>query len=351
MNKIAIYGTGTFGKLFLKSLNNKVDFFIDDYDKKNQLHHIPIIELSIVQKNTTIYISPLKHSKKIEKELLAKGYTNIINFTDSIKKLPNILKLISYTNYLWLVDDKYQIINKHKIKLFKNLLVDTKSKKILEAILSLRKTLDTTHYINPTDTEYFPSDVPILKNLDAINFIDCGAYTGDTIEVLCQQSHQINSTVSFEPNLSNLEKLNTTLEKLKLQNPKINFLTYPVGVYKENTILGFTSSGIDSSTSIDHNSSIGIPVVSLDSTIYNANPNFIKMDIEGAEIDALIGAEKTIQKYKPNLAICLYHKPEDLWEIPLLIHKIEPSYDMYIRVHEDMCLSTVLYCISKERNV
>ena len=73
------------------------------------------------------------------------------------------------------------------------------------------------------------------------------------------------------------------------------------------------------------------------------------MDIEGAEKEALIGATQTIQKYKPNLAICLYHKPEDLWELPLLINELSNnSYDMYIRVHEDLYLSTVLYCIGKK---
>ena len=72
------------------------------------------------------------------------------------------------------------------------------------------------------------------------------------------------------------------------------------------------------------------------------------MDIEGSEKEAILGAQKTIKKYKPNLAICLYHKPEDLWELPLLINKIEPNYKMYLRVHEDLCLSTVLYCIYKK---
>lgn len=106
---------------------------------------------------------------------------------------------------------------------------------------------------------------------------------------------------------------------------------------------------MDSSAIIDNSSSLEVSVVSLDTVILNSSPNYIKMDIEGSEKEAIIGAKNTIQKYKPNLAICLYHKPEDLWEIPLLINQIEPSYDMYIRVHEDMCLSTVLYCISKER--
>jgi len=57
--------------------------------------------------------------------------------------------------------------------------------------------------------------------------------------------------------------------------------------------------------------------------------------------EALLGAKK----YKPNWVIYLYHKPEALWRLPLLIHEINPDYDMFVRVHEDMFLSTVLYCV------
>ncbi|HPE80842.1 MAG TPA: hypothetical protein PKZ35_12640 [Gammaproteobacteria bacterium] len=50
---------------------------------------------------------------------------------------------------------------------------------------------------------------------------------------------------------------------------------------------------------------------------------------------------------QPLLAICVYHKPEDLWELPLLISEINPNYDMHLRVHSHMGLSTVLYCVPR----
>jgi FkbM family methyltransferase len=347
MKKIAIYGAGAFGRLFYKALDAKVDFFVDDYWDHQFIFDIPIKKLSDIPKSTTIYISILQHSKKIEQTLQKEGFKNIINFTSSIKLLPNILSITAKANYLWLVDDTKKMIDEEKLELFSKLLSDQKSLQILNNITMLRKTLDPKYYIDPSDTEYFPCDVPILDNLKIINFIDCGAYIGDTIEELMKQSTNVNYTLSFEPDQKNLLKLQEQIFLLKQKFHTTNFFAYPAGVYSTNDILKFANNGIDSSASFDDNSTLEVPVVSLDTIILNSDPNFIKMDIEGAEKEAIIGAKKTIQKYKPNLAICLYHRPEDLWELPLLIHEIEPSYDMYLRVHEDMCLSTVLYCISK----
>ena len=320
--KIAIYGAGIFGKLFFQTLTIKVDFFIDDFSLKQEYENIPIIKLDKVDKSTKIFISVLQHSKKIEKNLLEAGFIDVINFTSSISYMPNILHKLSKTNYLWLVEDLKSMLKLDKLKLVSELLFDEKSKILLKQIIALRSTLDIKYYINPTDIEYFPSDVPILENIDSINFIDCGAYTGDTIEELLIQTTNVNSTISFEPDTKNLLSLQEQVKLLKHKYPKTNFIIYPAGVYSCNSILKFTNNGIDSSASFNKNSNIEVPVVALDTILLNSNPNYIKMDIEGAEKDALLGAKQILQKYKPNLAICLYHKPEDLWELPLLINEI-----------------------------
>jgi len=351
MNNVAIYGVGKFGELFYEALDEKIDFFIDDFSKESSYLNKKIKKLNDIKKDTKIYISPLQYSHQIEKKLKLMGFFNIFNFTQSIKNIPNILEHIAKDNYLWLVEDSSLMIDNDKLKKFNSLLVDKESQENLSMIINLRKTLDTKYYIKPSGTEYFPEDVPILNNLNEVNFLDCGAYIGDTINELMKQKLTVKSTISFEPDIKNQLKLNVELETQKKSHPQTDFLIYPMGVYSHNTILQFSNNGVDSSAAFDNTSDIVVPVVSIDDTLLNKDINFIKMDIEGAEKKALIGATKTIKKYKPNLAICLYHKPEDLWELPLLINDIEPSYEMYLRVHEDMCLSTVLYCISKERDV
>ena len=69
------------------------------------------------------------------------------------------------------------------------------------------------------------------------------------------------------------------------------------------------------------------------------------MDIEGAEYQAILGAKKIIDKYKPKLAICVYHKPEDIWELPWLIHKINQEYKFYLRHYSFGDVETVLYAL------
>ena len=71
--------------------------------------------------------------------------------------------------------------------------------------------------------------------------------------------------------------------------------------------------------------------------------SFIKMDIEGAELPALNGAEKIIQRHKPKLAVCVYHKREDLITIPQYIKSIVPEYKFYLRVHFPYASELVLY--------
>lgn len=71
--------------------------------------------------------------------------------------------------------------------------------------------------------------------------------------------------------------------------------------------------------------------------------NCIKLDIEGAELAALQGAETTIKKLRPKLIICLYHKAVDLIEIPQYIKKIAPEYRLYVAHHSACFLDTVLY--------
>ena len=92
--------------------------------------------------------------------------------------------------------------------------------------------------------------------------------------------------------------------------------------------------------------SIKIEVCSIDNVI-DDKVTFIKMDIEGSELEALKGAEKTVRSHKPKLAICLYHKIEDFWEIPLYINEIVPEYKLYAAHHhpDPDCYSTVLYAL------
>ena len=117
---------------------------------------------------------------------------------------------------------------------------------------------------------------------------------------------------------------------------------YNMGVGKEKCNINYLSLGTESKIVCNKDAMQGI-LVKISEHLKNENVGYIKMDIEGAEMDALIGAEKLIKEQKPVLGICLYHKFSDLWTIPLYIKKIVPEYKIYIRHHTDIYLETVCY--------
>lgn len=88
-----------------------------------------------------------------------------------------------------------------------------------------------------------------------------------------------------------------------------------------------------------------VPVAAIDDVAGGEKVTFIKMDVEGAELEALKGARKTIEKHHPRLAISIYHKPEDIWEIPAYILSLSGDYRLYIRHYQFSKNETILYAV------
>ena len=93
-----------------------------------------------------------------------------------------------------------------------------------------------------------------------------------------------------------------------------------------------------------------IDIISIDKFVSDnkiEHVDFIKMDIEGAELSALKGAVETIKRFKPKLAICVYHKGKDIFEIPEYLISIVPEYNFYLKHNSHTFGETVLYCYDK----
>ncbi len=89
----------------------------------------------------------------------------------------------------------------------------------------------------------------------------------------------------------------------------------------------------------------GIEVEQIDEICKDINVTFIKMDIEGAELKALVGAKNTIVRDKPKCAISVYHEPEDLFKIPLYLKQLNPNYKFYLRLYTLSLDEIVLYAV------
>ncbi len=254
-----------------------------------------------------------------------------------------VLSLFKLLIYL---DINLNLISKNIYKV-QRLIKDKVSQDILQKIIQFRQTLDMTYYPYPDSTlskQYFPENIPIIPKEDTLRFIDCGAFTGDTIGLIYNNvpKEKKISVVSFKPDPNNLKILQNNIKDYT----HISVVVIPMGVYSKTGILKFSLPG--SGSNINENGDISIPITTLDETVYSFRPNYIKMDIEGAEKEALLGAKKTIKDFTPNLAVSLYHKTKDLWELPLLIQEINPNYDFYIRVHAHVGIETVLYCVRRK---
>lgn len=230
-------------------------------------------------------------------------------------------------------------------------LADERSRTTMVAFLNQRLGARLSDYRNVYEpAHYFPKDIVRLHEHEV--FIDCGAYTGDTIECFRQHLDQQHAgeperIIGFEPDPENFKKLNVNTKGLR------HCQCINKGVWNENITLHF-SAGKQQSSRVTHASegAISVPCCRIDDILAGDKATFIKMDVEGAELKALEGAAETIKKHRPLLAISVYHKPDDLITIPQYINALYPDYVFYLRGHSpDFSLELVLYAIPPERMI
>ncbi|MGB9745072.1 MAG: FkbM family methyltransferase [Desulfurella sp.] len=181
---------------------------------------------------------------------------------------------------------------------------------------------------------------PKVKPEDNDIIVDAGAYIGDTIEEIIKQNINYKKIYAFEPDNENYSKL---IENTKKYD---NIFCNKFGLWKQSDKLHFIADGTGGSTITDNFNEANqtIDVISLDEFFKDKEkPTLIKMDIEGAELEALYGTKEIITKYKPKLQICIYHKPEHLWQIPMLLKDWVKEYKLYIGHHRFDFGDTVLY--------
>lgn len=194
---------------------------------------------------------------------------------------------------------------------------------------------------------YFPGDLIRLRTDEV--FVDCGAFTGDTIDAfVAARGGQFDQIIAVEPDPLNCAALRQRVEAWSGRN-RDRVRIAPVAVGSKRGRLRFEMTGTAGS-------SIGsgdqtVEVAPLDEILADSPPTYIKFDVEGAEHDALIGGSETISANMPVLAVCLYHRPEDLWDLPLLVQSLRPDYRLYVRRYSDERWETVLYAVPPDRDL
>ncbi|MCL2284591.1 MAG: FkbM family methyltransferase [Fibromonadales bacterium] len=180
----------------------------------------------------------------------------------------------------------------------------------------------------------------LIKPCEDEVYYDIGVFDGDSIDVFMNFSNnRYKSIVGLEADKKNYDYL---LGKYK-NNSKVNLINK--GAWNEFGTLRFDSNSISSISKIDDIGETILETTTIDNVAEELKlaPTFIKMDIEGAELKALEGAEKTIRYCCPRLAISVYHKPEDIADILHYILRLVPEYKFYLRQHHYFFAETVLY--------
>lgn len=178
-------------------------------------------------------------------------------------------------------------------------------------------------------------------------FLDCGAYDGDTIRNLIDTQTQFDRIEAVEADSHSFARLADFVSTLEPEFAnRVRLHQCAVGA-RRGTVRFDNTGGVDSKVSDDGR--ILIEMVPIDVMFATKHVSMIKMDIEGGEYDALMGAQQVIRRDRPILAICVYHSQEDIWRLPLLIRSLCPEHRMYLKAYRGDGIQTVVYAVPPER--
>lgn len=246
-------------------------------------------------------------------------------------------------NY-WLGRRSFLLENFDKIRATAKRFSDPASLALYCDILRFRITGDYA-FQPPHDlsTQYLPPDLPGFAG--PITLVDGGAYTGDSYRAFRALGQELKHWIAFEPDPANFTEL--------ADCARVNHIPatlFPCGLSDRLHLVQFlegqtTGSRIAEAGTAEKVTSI--LCVALDEVVQSIVPDYIKLDIEGAEQAALLGMAKTIAEHQPRLAVSAYHLPQDLWEIPDTLARMLPRHSLHLRQHGFSGFDTVAYAIPK----
>ena len=321
--------------------------------QQNGLHvrFIAFDDESPVMTGNTLYLkdAALIHVRDIDRQLPAyhvimgfvKAYSQIAAISAKFKNARSVAYLSEIFD-MEVISPAFVQENEEYLRSLYDGFLDQPSKDAFVAFL-LSKTRQDMLYLPPVfvKTQYFPPGLFPLTGQES--YFDCGAFTGDTIDSFLQATGGAYTRIwAAEPDRTNYKQLLQYIDDKQLTNIEV----VNKGIYSYASRLPFQEDGTMLSM-ITAESEHHIEVDTIDHITAGQPVTYIKMDVEGAELMALKGAEQTIRTFKPLLGISIYHKERDLIDVPAYINYIVPEYQFYFRVHKKLAIDTVLYGVVK----
>lgn len=226
-----------------------------------------------------------------------------------------------------------------EIAFARSLLQDDGSRELFDAVLAHRRSLDPGDLPPPTLPYRHPA-VPVEAGEWVL---DVGAFDGDTALDYADAVGPDGRVYAFEPARDNLRALEDAVAT-HADGGRVH--VQPVGCWRHSGELALRTDGTPSQFRVDADGDERIRVVSLDDFVWEqtgGRADWIKLDVEGAEHEALEGASGLLAERPPKLAVCIYHRPRDLWELPIRLKEAVPGYRLHLGHHSQSLYDTVCY--------
>jgi FkbM family methyltransferase len=313
----------------------KVTGIIDDFNvSEGHWNGVPITRTRDVDRTSVIVncitsISPILVSNNLH----AAGFANIVRVSELISEKVKLLTLP------WFVAQQREELSKNMpwwSELY-GIMSDEISKKTLIDVLRFRLTANLEYMCEYTvrlQDQYFEDFMNYKNEI----FVDAGGFDGDTTEEFINRYPDYKRVYLFEPSIKNL---NAAKRRLKGRRD-IDFR--PLGLSNSEGLLHFNADA-GSASAVTNGDGESISVVTLDKELENEPISFIKMDLEGWEMNALRGSELTIKRKKPKLAVAVYHAAKDFREIPQYILSLNPGYKIFLRHYTQGWSETIMFFI------
>lgn len=191
------------------------------------------------------------------------------------------------------------------------------------------------YFYNRSETSIRPDTNDIV--------IDAGACFGDTALAFAAASGKGGKIYSFDPTPAHQETFLANVERNPSLSPRIELVGRALSDVADQS-LRFKVQGAGSRFSTEGD--LIVSTETIDRFVEQrglSRVDFIKMDIEGAERSALVGARRTIERFRPKLAISVYHSIEDILTIPNLLRAMNPRYKLFLGHYTNHLEETILY--------
>lgn len=334
-NQRFVLGTGDYAQSIAGCIS--IQAFVDDFTSKSRIGDIPIVRTAQLPKDSLVIVASMLRTKTASIGLTKQGLRNLDYYAFERWSGLKVRPISSWTTFRQEFH-KYS----HELEAVRSRLVDDESRDLFDGLIEFRLTGDIDqlgHAKFNLDGQYFEPFLELERRGES--FIDVGCFDGATSIEFARRVESFQQIVAFEPSPENFAKAEENLRNITNGDVKL----LPCGLGSRPEQVSF-ADGEGSSSRVSEAGDEAIQLVSLDS-LNLRSATFIKMDIEGGEIPALIGAQQTIERLRPRLAVSVYHLADDLWRIPKTVEGFGVEYDLRLRHYTEGMDETVMFFLPK----